>query len=262
MSDMQKLLDIMARLRDPEKGCPWDLRQSFQTIVPHTLEEAYEVATAIEQNDYDNLLEELGDLLFQIVFYARLAEEEKRFNFDDVVEVISEKLIRRHPHVFADQQFASVEEQTAHWEATKAQERAAKKSVAKKNKAISQLDGVAKNLPALSAAQKLQSRAARVGFDWPSADGVFDKFNEELEEIKQAWDDEAARMEEIGDLLFTSVNLSRHAGVDPEQALRYANRKFTERFCAMERLNQLTGGELSELTPETWESLWQQAKHQ
>jgi len=255
MTDIQPLLDIMARLRDPQKGCPWDQKQSYRSIVPHTLEEAYEVADAIESGDFDGLRDELGDLLFQIVFYAQLAKEESRFEFSDVVNAISDKLIRRHPHVFADMSFANAEEQTAHWEATKAQERSANDA-----NTNSQLDGVAKGLPALSLARKLQSRAARVGFDWPSAQGVFEKLEEEADECREAWEDTEARMEELGDLLFTCVNLSRHADVDPEQALRLANKKFEQRFRRMESLADKKEMLLAELSEAQWEALWQQAK--
>ena len=255
MTNIQQLLDIMIRLRDPEKGCPWDQKQSYQSIVPHTLEEAYEVADAIESGDFDGLRDELGDLLFQIVFYAQLAKEESRFDFSDIVDAISDKLIRRHPHVFADMSFDNAEQQTAHWEATKAQER-----MGKKKEILSQLDGVVKGLPALSLARKLQSRAARVGFDWPSAQGVFAKLEEEANECREAWDDDQARSEELGDLLFTCVNLSRHADVDPEQALRMANQKFEQRFRMMETIANQSGEQLEELSESHWEALWEQAK--
>lgn len=255
MTDIQPLLDIMSRLRDPDKGCPWDQKQTYQSIVPHTLEEAYEVADTIENDDFDELRDELGDLLFQIVFYAQLAKEESRFEFSDVVKAISDKLIRRHPHVFADMKFDNAEQQTAHWEESKAKERLVKTA-----NASSQLDGVVKALPALSLAQKLQSRAARVGFDWPSAQGVFAKLEEETHECREAWEDEQARGEELGDLLFTCVNLSRHAAIDPEQALRLANKKFEQRFRAMELYADKKGVRLDGLSESEWEELWQQAK--
>ena len=256
MTDLQPLLDIMSRLRDPDSGCPWDQKQTYQSIVPHTLEEAYEVADTIERGDFDELRDELGDLLFQIVFYAQLAKEESRFEFVDVVESICDKLIRRHPHVFADMKFANVEEQTAHWEATKADERQGKETAREQ----SQLDGVVTGLPALSLARKLQSRAARVGFDWPSEQGVFAKLDEEAQECREAWNDDDARSEELGDLLFTCVNLSRHADVDPEQALRLANKKFEQRFRIMESLARQKDMPLAELSESQWETLWQQAK--
>ncbi len=255
MTNIQQLLDIMSRLRDPEAGCPWDQKQTYQSIVPHTLEEAYEVADTIERGDFDELRDELGDLLFQIVFYAQLAKEESRFEFADVVDAISDKLIRRHPHVFADMKFANADDQTAHWEATKAKERSAKTA-----SEPSQLDGVVQGMPALSLARKLQSRAARVGFDWPSEQGVFAKLDEEANECREAWSDDEARSEELGDLLFTCVNLSRHADVDPEQALRMANKKFERRFRIMESLASQKGMRLTELSTTQWEGLWEQAK--
>ncbi len=259
MSDIQQLLDIMSRLRDPDKGCPWDQKQTYQSIVPHTLEEAYEVADTIENGDFDALRDELGDLLFQIVFYAQLAKEESRFEFIDVVAAISDKLIRRHPHVFADMKFDNAEQQTAHWEQTKAQERTDKTNQTP-GQIQSQLDGVVKGLPALSLARKLQSRAARVGFDWPSAQGVFAKLEEEANECRASWDDDQARSEELGDLLFTCVNLSRHADVDPEQALRLANKKFEQRFRVMESIATKAGEQIDELSESRWEALWQLAK--
>ena len=255
MTDLQTLLDIMSSLRDPDSGCPWDQKQTYESIVPHTLEEAYEVADTIERGDFDELRDELGDLLFQIVFYAQLAKEESRFEFSDVVAAISEKLIHRHPHVFADKKFANADDQTAHWEAIKAEERQA--NTAHNN---SQLDGVVKGLPALSLARKLQSRAARVGFDWPNEKGVFAKLDEEANECRAAWGDDHARSEELGDLLFTCVNLSRHANVDPEQALRAANKKFEQRFRIMESLAHQKGISLEALSESQWEDFWQQAK--
>ncbi|VAW94674.1 Nucleoside triphosphate pyrophosphohydrolase MazG [hydrothermal vent metagenome] len=266
MTDIQPLLDIMSRLRDPESGCPWDQKQTYRSIVPHTLEEAYEVADTIERGDFDELRDELGDLLFQIVFYAQLAKEESRFEFIDVVEAISDKLIRRHPHVFADMKFTNAEDQTAHWEATKAKERQYKEGRTKEGQAKtareqSQLDGVVNGLPALSLARKLQSRAARVGFDWPSEQGVFAKLDEEAKECREAWNDDDARSEELGDLLFTCVNLSRHADVDPEQALRLANKKFEQRFRIMESLARQKDLPLAELSESQWETLWLQAKN-
>ncbi len=255
MTNIQQLLDIMSRLRDPENGCPWDQQQNYRSIVPHTLEEAYEVADTIENGNFDELCDELGDLLFQIVFYAQIAKEESRFEFTDVVNAISDKLVRRHPHVFAEMKFESAQEQTQHWEATKAQERSVKK-----DNMSSQLDGVVRGLPALSLARKLQSRAARVGFDWPSAQGVFAKLEEETNECRDAWQDKTARSEELGDLLFTCVNLSRHADVDPEQALRSANKKFEQRFRIMESLAKQNGKALDDLSESQWEALWQKAK--
>ena len=254
MSSIQRLLKIMAQLRDPEMGCPWDLKQTYQTIVPHTIEETYEVADAIDRQDYAALCDELGDLLFQIVFYAQLAKEEQRFEFDDIVNAISDKLERRHPHVFADLTFDSAEQQTAHWEELKKTERVQRQA------AQSELDGIARTLPALSLARKLQSRAARVGFDWPDVEGVFDKLAEEIAELKQAWSEPARRHDELGDLLFTCVNLTRHAGEDPEDVLRLANQKFERRFRTMEELAHQQRDALKDMTPHQLEELWQRAK--
>ena len=263
MADINRLLTIMSRLRDPESGCPWDRAQTYKTIVPHTLEEAYEVADTIEQEDFDALCDELGDLLFQIVFYAQLAKEESRFDFADVVKAISDKLERRHPHVFADAQFEDEQAQTRHWESLKQQEREAKANTSDGNarqEQASQLDGIARSLPALSLARKIQSRAAQVGFDWPDENGVFDKLQEEITELQEAWNDEQARSEEMGDLLFTCVNLSRHANVDPEQVLRQANKKFEQRFRSMESIALSELASLDSKSADQLESLWQRAK--
>ena len=259
MTDINRLLDIMAQLRNPDGGCPWDLEQTYQTIVPHTLEEAYEVAETIEKQDYDSLVDELGDLLFQIVFYAQLGKEEKRFGFDDVVNAICDKLVRRHPHVFADHKFDDAQQQTRHWEELKKQERLDRKA-SDKEEHHSELDGITRSLPALSLARKIQSRAARVGFDWPDEKGVFEKLDEEISEVKQAWPDQTKREEEIGDVLFTCVNLCRHAEVDPEQGLRLANQKFENRFRSMESQAQKEGAALNSLTPDELEARWQQVK--
>lgn len=256
MPSIERLLNIMQRLRDPQGGCPWDCAQTYQTIVPHTLEEAYEVADAIEREDYAELRDELGDLLFQVVFYAQLAKEDGRFDFDDVVRAIADKLERRHPHVFADQQVADTEAQTRHWEELKRQERA-QKSVAERH---SMLDGIAHTLPAVSLANKLQKRAAQVGFDWPDWQGVVAKVREELAEVEEAWTDQVRREEEIGDLLFTCVNLARHAGCDPEAVLRRANRKFEDRFRAMEAACQVQQRHLTELSTDELEDLWSTTK--
>lgn len=270
MSDINRLLTIMSRLRDPESGCPWDLAQTYKSIVPHTLEEAYEVAETIEREDFDALCDELGDLLFQIVFYAQLAKEESRFDFEDVVKAISDKMERRHPHVFADAQIAkmhfdSEQAQTRHWEELKQQEREAKVEQESRSAcepaATSQLDGITRSLPALSLARKVQSRAAQVGFDWPEVDGVFDKLQEEISELQEAWDDETARADEMGDLLFTCVNLSRHAGVDPEQVLRQANSKFERRFRGMETVACHESSSLEKMSADQLESCWQQVKN-
>jgi len=227
---MQQLLAIMAALRDPQGGCPWDLKQDFASLIPYTLEEAYEVADAIEEGDLALLREELGDLLFQIVFYARLAEEAGAFDFAGVAQSISDKMIRRHPHVFTDMEAGSDEELKAAWDRQKQAERRAK------GVTESHLDGVARALPALVRADKLQRRAARVGFDWDSAEGAWSKCQEEMAEVQLARDagDRDHLEEELGDLLFAVVNLVRLEGFDAEHALRRANGKFERRFRAME----------------------------
>lgn len=222
---IDRLLDVMARLRDRERGCPWDVEQTFATIAPYTVEEAYEVADAIERGDLKDLKEELGDLLFQVVFHSRIAEEDQAFAFDDVVEAVTEKLIRRHPHVFGDAGFRTAEEQTVAWEAIKAEERAGKAK-------HGVLDDVPPGLPALTRAVKLTRRAGRVGFDWPSTREVFDKLREELAELEAEIDagDAQKTREELGDFLFVVANLARKLDVEPEDALRAANAKFIRRF--------------------------------
>jgi len=234
---IDELLAIMARLRDPECGCPWDLQQSFRTTLPYTLEEAYEVAEAIEQDAMEDLCDELGDLLLQVVFHAQMASEQGSFTFADVVRGICDKLRRRHPHVFRPHVFGESAVADAHqvrtgWEREKAAERARKGRVG----ADGVLAGVAQALPALVRAEKLQRRAARVGFDWDQVDAVLDKVREELSECEQtaAQTDPAARVHELGDLLFACANLARHLGVDAEQALRTANRRFETRFAQVE----------------------------
>ena len=245
----------MARLRDRERGCPWDVEQTFRTIAPYTIEEAYEVAEAIERDDMAALADEFGDLLFQVVFHARMAEEAGHFDFDDVARGIADKMRRRHPHVFGDKEIADAAAQTRHWEDLKAGERAEAASGS-----ASALDGVALGLPALLRALKLQKRAARVGFDWPDALQVFAKCAEELAELQDEMeaDGEPARMtDEIGDLLFVLVNLARHLEIDPEGALRHANAKFERRFRAVERAfdHDLAGVALDDM-----EAAWQRAK--
>jgi MazG family protein len=237
------------------------VEQTFRTIAPYTIEEAYEVAEAIEQGDMAALKDELGDLLLQVVFHARMAEEAKHFDFEDVADSISDKMVRRHPHVFGEERFASVAAQSASWETFKAEERAAKASA--DGGTASALDGVTVGLPALARALKLQKRAARVGFDWPEAVQVFDKIDEELREIKEEIDDgcDPERVEdEIGDLLFVVVNLARHLQVDPESALRHANGKFERRFRAMEQA--LTTGDqpVEQRSLEDMEAAWQAVK--
>jgi MazG family protein len=255
------LLAIVARLRDPEHGCPWDLQQTFASILPYTLEEAYEVAESIELDDMPELCEELGDLLFQVAIYARMAEEQGHFTFADVIESISEKMIRRHPHVFGDATFASEEEARSSWEAIKAAERRAKGE----REHISALEGVAQALPALVRAEKLQKRAAQVGFDWEELDGVVAKVREELHECEQAiaaGDDFNARVHEIGDLLFSCVNLARHLKVDAEQALRAASHRFERRFHRVEVCLRAAGLAPAREQREHMERLWETVKHE
>jgi len=244
---IDRLLAIMARLRDRVSGCEWDRAQNFATIAPYTIEEAYEVADAIERDDMAALRDELGDLLLQVVFHARMAEEAGLFAFEDVAAAISDKLEQRHPHIFGDAP-DSGERQADRWEKLKADERVAKG-------ATSALDGVAAALPALMRAEKLQKRAARVGFDWPDPAGPADKLREELDELAAA--DAAQRGEEAGDLLFAAVNVVRAYGVAPEDALRAANAKFERRFRAMEAL---AGGDFPSLDLDAQEALWQRVK--
>ena len=254
--ELTRLLDIMARLRDPETGCPWDREQSFRTIAPYTIEEAYEVAEAAEAGDPAAFKDELGDLLFQVVFHARMAEEQGLFEFNDVAQAISDKMIRRHPHVFGDLEIGDAAEQTRAWEARKADER-------KAAGASSVLDGVGAALPALTRAEKLQKRAARVGFDWPDLPPVLDKIEEELKEVRAELgvERDPARLEdEIGDLLFSVVNLARRTEIDPEQALRKACRKFERRFRQVETRLTENGNPLSEASLDDMEAEWRRAK--
>jgi len=251
---IESLLDIMAQLRAPETGCPWDLQQDFRSIAPYTLEEAYEVVDAIEQGDGGALKEELGDLLFQVVYHAQMAHEAGWFDFNAVVTGICEKMIRRHPHVFGDDVIHTAEAQTKAWELHKERERGERESV---------LEGVPLTLPALTRADKLQKRAARVGFDWPSIHGVSDKVEEELEELREELQSNAdtdALMDEAGDLLFAAVNLVRHARVDPEAALRQGNRKFSRRFRMVEELCAAAGKTVAETDLDTLDSYWDQVK--
>jgi ATP diphosphatase len=259
MSFIEKLLDIIKQLRDEQHGCPWDREQSFATIVPYTIEEAYEVADAIARNDLDALRDELGDLLFQVVFHAQMAEEQGAFNFDDVARGICDKMFRRHPHVFGSAEERRAGPQSGSWERIKAEERSGKNS---EKAAHSALDGVALALPALKRAAKLGKRAARTGFDWPDSQGPRDKIGEELDELAQAEFRESADeiQDELGDLLFSVVNLARHLDVDPEHALELANRKFERRFRLMEHLLLATGRTPDNLSLDELEAAWQQAK--
>ncbi|WP_370224867.1 MULTISPECIES: nucleoside triphosphate pyrophosphohydrolase [Hyphomonas] len=256
---MLRLLEIMAQLRNPESGCPWDIEQNFSTIAPYTIEEAYEVADAIDRNDMRDLKEELGDLLFQVVFHSQMAQETGEFEFEDVVAAINSKMIRRHPHVFGPEGSRSAEQQVVAWEVIKAQERAGK---SQPEGAPSALDGVALALPSLLRAEKLQKRAARAGFDWTDAQQIFDKLDEEADEVREAIDiGDADKIEdEIGDLLFVAANLSRRLDVDPEQALRRANAKFERRFREMEALAESEGTRFADLEIDEQEALWQRVK--
>ncbi len=256
----RELAKIMARLRDPVSGCPWDLEQDFSTIAPYTIEEAYEVADAIERADMGELRDELGDLLFQVMFHSRMAEEAGAFALADVVAAINDKMIRRHPHVFGGEgDGRSADEQTVAWEAVKAAERA-KKSGA--NAVPSALDGVARALPALLRAEKLQKRAARTGFDWTETPPIFDKLEEEIAEVKEAITSGSpeAIEDEVGDLLFVVANLARRLSVDPEQALRKANAKFERRFRAMEVAAAADRIDFASLSLDAQEAYWQHVK--
>lgn len=259
---MDRLVDIMAQLRNPEGGCPWDVEQTFATIAPHTIEEAYEVADAIEQDDMPALKDELGDLLFQSVFHAQMAKELGEFEFDDVVNGVIDKMIRRHPHVFSDQTISTADEQTTSWEAIKAVERA-EKTAGDAAADESALAGVVAGLPALTRAEKLQKRAARVGFDWPDARPVMDKLREETDELQAELDNKGGSVrlaDELGDLLFVCVNLARKLNIDAETALRGANSKFEKRFRHMETIAIENGRPLEELDLDTMEDLWQDTK--
>ena len=263
--DIARLLAIMAALRDPKSGCPWDVQQDFASIAPYTIEEAYEVADAIGRGDLGDLREELGDLLLQVVFHARMAEEQGAFAFADVVAAISDKMERRHPHVFAGATVEDAEAQTREWEEHKRREREANGDADR-----SALAGIARGLPEWQRAVKLQKRAARVGFDWPSHAPVIDKLHEEIDEVRAEFEavaadpgDAAARdrlEDELGDLLFVAANLTRHAKVDFGAALRRANAKFERRFRAMERLAAGDGTDLSALPLEAQDRYWDRAK--
>ncbi len=259
-SSILSLIDVMARLRDPETGCPWDREQTFDTIAPYTIEEAYEVADAIASGDRTALKDELGDLLFQVVYYAQMSREEGGFDFDAIATHEAEKMIRRHPHVFGDPDISDAAAQTRAWESHKAAERAEK---AKTKGPESVLDGVAMALPALIRAEKLTKRAACVGFDWPSIDEVFDKIDEELAEAREEVENDAprARMEdEIGDLLFAVANLARKLGIDPETALRGTNDKFTRRFHHIEAELRARGKTPAQSDLAEMDALWNEAK--
>ncbi|MAY66746.1 MAG: nucleoside triphosphate pyrophosphohydrolase [Rhodospirillaceae bacterium] len=258
---LARLLSIMARLRDPQRGCEWDVAQTFETIAPYTIEEAYEVADAIERADMADLRGELGDLLLQVVFHARMAEEAGHFDYDDVARAIADKMVRRHPHVFGDADIATAEAQTVHWEDLKARERAEKGETSAED--ASALDGVAIPLPALTRAEKLQKRAARIGFDWPEAEPVIAKIEEELAELRAemaAGAPKARVEEEMGDLLFAVANLARHLKIDPETALRRGNHKFEDRFRRMEKRLRADGRDPADASLDEMEAAWQAEK--
>jgi ATP diphosphatase len=259
--NISRLLEIMAALRTPGTGCPWDLEQNFRTIAPYTLEEAYEVADAIEHDDIEQLREELGDLLLQVVFHARMAEEQGAFDFGDVVEVITEKLIRRHPHVFADAEGRTATAVKGLWERIKADEKAAK-AVRKGHSAPSgALAGVPVALPALTRALKLQDKAGAVGFDWNDPRAVLAKIREEADEVEQALDQgDASVTAEVGDLLFAAVNLARHLKADPESLLRATNQKFERRFAAIEQALAARGKKPEDADLAEMDALWDEAK--
>ncbi len=258
---IEHLLGIVRRLRDPDQGCPWDVGQTFQSIVPHTIEEAYELADAIESNDFDQIREEAGDVLFQVLFYAQMADEKQHFNFADVVDGLSEKLIRRHPHVFSRNSTAQQETPIAvsdvsdSWEKIKRTERQRKQQ-------SGILDDIPVSLPALTRAQKIQKRASRVGFDWADLAGVFEKLEEEICELKEALveGEKAAIESELGDVLFCVVNLARHLDFDAETAMRGATRKFEGRFRLMEEQAIASGSRLEDESVSTLEARWQTAK--
>lgn len=259
---LSRLLAVMAWLRDRQHGCPWDIDQTFRTIAPYTIEEAYEVADAIERDDMAALKEELGDLLLQVVYHSQIASESKAFDFADVAAAIADKMVNRHPHVFGDMDIRTADAQTVSWEARKAAERATKSS--SQEETARALDGVARALPALMRAEKIQKRAARVGFDWSTTGPVIDKIEEELKELRTELEAEKVEQirvaDELGDVLFAVANLARHCKVDPEVALRATNDKFEKRFRHIERRLAETGRKPADASLEEMEALWQEAK--
>ncbi|WP_166269052.1 nucleoside triphosphate pyrophosphohydrolase [Marinobacter caseinilyticus] len=273
---IEDLTYLMARLRDPEIGCPWDTKQTFRSIVPHTLEEAQEVADAIERSDFPHLKDELGDLLFQVIFYGQMGREQGHFDFEGVVDHLVRKLIRRHPHVFPDGTLNSQVEPgkrpsdadiKANWERIKAEERASAPKATGTGAPASHLDGIAPTLPAMARAEKLQRRASHHGFDWPTIEPVFDKLHEELDELKEAWQNaqsdptgQDAVEDELGDLLFVCVNLARFMKVNPDQALRRTNHKFEARFRAVEQRLAGEGRDMDDETLEALDQIWKSVK--
>jgi nucleoside triphosphate diphosphatase len=259
-SGIERLLEVMARLRDPDGGCPWDLEQRFASIAPYTIEEAYEVADAIERQDFHDLEGELGDLLLQVVYHAQMAKEAGRFDFETVAARIAEKMIRRHPHVFGEAEVESAAAQTIAWEEAKAGEREQKKTAGGDPSILADLP---LGLPALTRAAKLQRRAARVGFDWPEVAPVLEKLEEEIAEVRAELATGAPQerlADEVGDLLFAAANLARHLGVDGESALRRANQKFERRFRAIEAALRAAGRNLEDASLEEMEEIWQRTK--
>ena len=260
--DISRLLEIMAALRNPDGGCPWDLEQDFTTIKHYTIEEAYEVADTIERGDFEHLCEELGDLLLQPIYHAQMAAEKDMFTFEDVVEAITTKLIRRHPHVFGDVSAGAADEAQARWEAIKAEERAGKAEGKGGDTPPSLLDDVPRPLPALSRAEKLDKRAARAGFDWPDVDAVIAKVREEVDELEEAAHDGDPKktQEELGDLLFAVASLARHLGIEPEAALTDANLKFTRRFHHVEARCREDGLTVSEAGMDRLDAYWNEVR--
>jgi ATP diphosphatase len=261
--DIHRLIEIMAALRTPKTGCPWDLKQTFATIAPYTIEEAHEVADAITRNDLDDLKDELGDLLLQVVFHARMAQEQGSFEFGDVVQSITEKLIRRHPHVFGDTQNLTPDEVKGLWDKIKAEEKVERRLRRGGDDESGALAGIPSGLPALTRALKLQQKASKVGFDWNDPRAVLDKIKEETAEIERALDaaDDAAAADEIGDLMFALVNLARHLDIDVDTSLRGTNAKFERRFAAIEAALARIGKTPSEATLAEMDALWNQAKN-
>jgi len=262
MQELEKLLQVMATLRNPDGGCPWDIKQSFKSIAAYTVEEAYEVADAIERDDMVDLKSELGDLLFQVVFHAQMASEKNQFDFSDVVNEINNKLVRRHPHVFGDDKTCDEEQLNRDWEQHKKKERALKNSPTDETH-VNYLNGITSGMPALRWSEKLQKRASSHGFDWDDIQPVFDKVNEEIAELKAEINIENNHeriVDEMGDILFASVNLARHVGVNPEQALRDSNRKFIARFEVVEALLRDDGKQMEDCSVDVLLDYWQKAK--
>ncbi len=259
LTNTQKLLDLIAQLRDPEKGCPWDVKQNFTSLVPYLIEESYEVIDAIERNDMDDLRLELGDLLLQVVFHAQIANEAGLFDFEQVAEGIADKLVRRHPHVFGDEVFTTDEQRSLAWEKVKQQEREGKKAA---KESFSVMSDMVSSMPALMESEKVQGRAASYGFDWPEIAPVFDKLQEEIQEVQEAiaLGNKAEIEEEVGDLLFVAVNLARHLKVNPELALKAATKKFIKRFQYIEQQVAKSNRQLADCDLAELDNFWNEAK--